>query len=141
MLAALEPLSSYHDLITRLQADHDGVLPDQGILRAARPFVSAALAHDLNRPVLLVTSRVERAYTLAEQLPVWLPQRQVLRFVEPSALFYERAPWAAAAIRARLAVLSALCPPVGLDYVARIPADHRDLSASVDAAHLADPRV
>src|SRR5690348_15408930 len=113
LLPILRHLPSYPALLDRLRSG--GTTPDQHLLRAARPFVSAALAQDLNRPVLIVTARVERAYNIAEQLPVWLPNRQVLRFAEPSALFYERSPWAAQTIRTRLDVLSALCPPIGLD--------------------------
>ncbi len=113
LLPIMRQLPSYPALLDRLRSG--GTTPDQHLLRAARPFVSAALAQDLDRPVLIVTARVERAYNVAEQLPVWLPNRQVLRFAEPSALFYERSPWAAQTIRARLDVLSALCPPIGLD--------------------------
>src|SRR5258708_23746734 len=111
LLQALEPLALYRALLERLGKASD--LADQHVLRAARPFVSAALAHDLSRPVLLVTARVERAYNVAEQLPVWLSDRPVLRFAEPSSLFYERSPWAAATIRSRLDVLATLCPPIG----------------------------
>src|SRR5712691_2400000 len=112
LMDALRPLPLYKDVLSRLRTG--SALPDQHLLRAARPFVSAALAADLNRPVLIVTARVERAYNVAEQLPVWLPGRQVLRFAEPSSLFYQRAPWAATTIRARLDVLAHLCPPVGM---------------------------
>src|SRR5258708_8624467 len=113
LLRIMRQLPSYPALLDRLRSG--GTTRDQHLLRAARPFVSAALAQDLDRPVLIVMARVERAYNVAEQLPVWLPNRQVLRFAEPSALFYERSPWAAQTIRARLDVLSALCPPIGLD--------------------------
>src|SRR5438132_1490217 len=113
LLPLTRQLPSYQALLDRLRSG--GITPDQHLLRAARSFVSAALAQDLDRPVLIVTARVERAYNIAEQLPVWLPNKRILRFAEPSALFYERSPWAAQTIRARLDVLSALCPPIGLD--------------------------
>src|SRR5215813_11133445 len=112
LLPLMRQLPSYQALLDRLRSG--GTTPDQHLLRAARPFVSAALAQDLKRPVLIVTARVERAYNVAEQLPVWLPDRQVLRFAEPSSLFYERSPWAAPTIRARLDVLAHLCPPSGI---------------------------
>ncbi len=113
LLSLMRQLPPYSALIEQMRTA--GSTPDQHVLRAARPFVSAALAQDLKRPVLIVTGRVERAYNVAEQLPVWLPHTPVLRFAEPSSLFYERSPWAAATIRARLDVLAALCPPVGLE--------------------------
>src|SRR5690349_3992976 len=110
LLAALRRVPQFEALVKQLR---DGnAVPDQRILRAARPFFSAALAQEFNRPVLIVTARVERAYNIAEQLPVWLPNRPVLRFAEPSSLFYERSPWAAPTIRGRLDVLAKLAPPI-----------------------------
>src|SRR5450432_251080 len=110
LLSVTRQLPVYQAVLERLRAG--GSTPDQHLLRAARPFISAALANDLARPVLVVTARVERAYNVVEQLPVWLPNRPVLRFTEPSSLFYERSPWASGTIRSRLNVLAALCPPI-----------------------------
>lgn len=81
------------------------------LLRAARPFLTTALATDLNRPVIYVSNRVDRAYNTAEQLPVWSDDVDVLRFAEPGPLFYERAPWSDTALSRRLEVLAALAPP------------------------------
>src|SRR5258708_8028802 len=110
LLSVPRQLPVYQAWLERLRAG--GSTPDQHLLRAARPFVSAALANDLDRPVLVVAARVERAYNVVEQLPVWLPNKQILRFTEPSSLFYERSPWASGTIRSRLDVLAALSPPV-----------------------------
>lgn len=88
-------------------------LPDQRLLRAARPFAAAALVRDLKRPTVIVTATVDRAYNVAEQLPVWLPETPILRFGEPGALFYERSGWASHALRGRLATLGALVTPIG----------------------------
>jgi len=85
---------------------------DLGLLQAARPYLTIALAADLGRPVLYITGRVERAYNVAEQLPVWSGSVPVLRYAEPGPLFYEYAPWSETTIRSRLAVLAALCPPL-----------------------------
>jgi transcription-repair coupling factor (superfamily II helicase) len=112
LLALLQGVPEYHALLETLRAG--GVTVDQRVLRAARPFVVASLARDLNMPVVVVTASVERAYNIAEQLPVWLPDAPILRFAEPSVLFYDRAPWSDQAIRSRIAALAALCPPVGV---------------------------
>jgi transcription-repair coupling factor (superfamily II helicase) len=82
--------------------------PDQSLPRGARPFVLAALYAHLQRPFLVVTSTPDRAYNLSEQLPVWLPQAPIIRFAEPSAPFYERAPWSEETRQARLGTLSLL---------------------------------
>src|SRR3712207_5434613 len=64
------------------------------VVRAARPYVLAALSRDWPGPVLYVTRRVDRAYNVSEQLPAWLgPAANIARFAEPTPLFYERAPW------------------------------------------------
>jgi transcription-repair coupling factor (superfamily II helicase) len=111
LLDALRHLPAYQSLIAALRAGRP--IPEQHVLRAARPFVAAAVAADLARPTLIITAQVERAYNITEQLPVWLPTVPTLRFAEPSALFYDRTPWAAATIKARLTALAALCPPIG----------------------------
>ena len=80
-----------------------------GLLRAARPAVVAALARDLGRTMLLVAGSVERAQELARSLRDWVPDSiGVVRFPEPLALFYERAPWSEEAIVGRLSVISEL---------------------------------
>lgn len=112
LLALLQGVPQYHTLLETLRAG--GITVDQRVMRAARPFVIASLARDLNVPVVIVTASVDRAYNIAEQLPVWLPETPVLRFAEPGVLFYDRAPWTEQAIRSRIGVLAALCPPVGM---------------------------
>ena len=79
------------------------------VARSARPFALAALAADWDGPLVYLTPEVRRAYNVSEQLPVWIdkPER-MYRFAEPSALFYDRAPWDAPVIRNRIETLSAL---------------------------------
>ena len=79
------------------------------VVRSARPFVLAALAADWDGPVIYLTAEVHRAYNVSEQLPVWIDKPERLyRFAEPSALFYDRAPWDSAVIRNRIETLTAL---------------------------------
>lgn len=94
--------------------------PPLGLLRSARPAVVAALARDLNRPILLVAGSVARARALYQALTDWLPEpERVLRLPEPPTLFYERAPWPRETVAARLAILRAILdPPPGLVIVA-----------------------
>ena len=111
LLDLLDQLPAYAALRAALAS---GGAPDSlALMRAARPFVVAALARDLKRPVLVIIARVDRAYNVAEQLPAWLPDTPVLRFAEPGPLFYERAPWGERARLARLQVLARFAPPVG----------------------------
>jgi len=107
LLAAFETLEAYR----RLQAElaDDGVLPPLGLLRAARPALLAALAHDLGRPMLVVAGSVDRAKGLTQSLRDWSPAPEhIIRFPEPLTLFYERVPWADEIISGRLRVLTML---------------------------------
>jgi transcription-repair coupling factor (superfamily II helicase) len=62
----------------------------------------------------MLTGRVDRAHNIAEQLPVWIPDIPIERFAEPTAIFYERAPWTSTTIRSRLNTLATLVKPVGM---------------------------
>jgi transcription-repair coupling factor (superfamily II helicase) len=79
------------------------------VIRSARPFLLAALAHDWDAPLVYITARGRRAYNVTEQLPVWLGNdERVFRFAEPTPAFYDRLPWDRAVIRERLQTLAAL---------------------------------
>ncbi|MCQ3932398.1 MAG: transcription-repair coupling factor [Chloroflexi bacterium] len=109
LLDVLAGTEAFQSLVKALNTH---AYPDQMVVRSARPYVVAALARELARSVLVVTARVERAYDIAEQLPAWLPDTPILRFQEPTAMFYERAPWTEVVTRARLQTLAALAPPI-----------------------------
>ncbi|MBL8161664.1 MAG: DEAD/DEAH box helicase, partial [Anaerolineae bacterium] len=109
LLELLRGSSAYRDLLARL--GQGAAVPDLGIIRAARPYLLAALVRDWPGAVIYVTGRIDRAYNVSEQLPVWLGDRPIYRFAEPTPHFYERAPWGESAVRNRIATLSALVPP------------------------------
>lgn len=119
LLNALSSSVPFQQVVEHLQ--HAETAPDQAVVRSARPFVVAALAQALTTPTLVVTARVERAYDLSQQILAWLPNARVLRFQEPSTLFYEHAPWTSTTIRARLQTLAALVPPVRARDAAELP--------------------
>ena len=119
LLDILRRTGAYRGLLDGLA--QGSPLPDQHILRSARPFVLAALASDLDRPLLIIAGRVDRAHNIAEQLPVWLPGRAIERFAEPTSIFYERSPWTPSAIQNRLTTLASLAPPVGVKRPASEP--------------------
>lgn len=102
--------TAYHTLLEQLR---DGSAPDDlSIIRAARPFLLAALARDWNAPVIYLTAQIKRAYNITEQLPVWLGNDTgIYRFAEPTPAFYERGLWGETAVRGRIETLAALLPP------------------------------
>jgi transcription-repair coupling factor (superfamily II helicase) len=118
LLSWLRDLPAYERL--RGEVGSGNIPPPLGLIRSARPAVAAALARDLNRPILLVAGSVARARALHQALTDWHPEpARVLRLPEPPTLFYERAPWPRETIAARIAVLRALLdPPPGLIVVA-----------------------
>ncbi len=112
LLDLLQTTEAYRALVRELRAAQPGAVHALGVLRAARPYVLAALARDWNAPILYITARVDRAYNVSEQLPVWLPDdAPIFRFSEPAPHFYERSSWGEAVIRNRIETLAALLPP------------------------------
>ena len=105
---------AYRQLLARLQ---QGEALHTNLIRAARPFVLAALAADWPAPVVVITPQVKRAYNISEQLPVWTgaDDAGVFNYAEPTAQFYERTPWVESVIRSRAETLAALMPPAGVD--------------------------
>jgi transcription-repair coupling factor (superfamily II helicase) len=111
LLDVLRQTEAYQIVLRGL---HQGqAVPDQHVLRSARPYVVAALARDLDRPILWFAGRENRAHNITEQFPVWLPERPIQRFAEPTATFYERSPWTESTIYSRVNTLAALANPVG----------------------------
>ncbi|MCC6617046.1 MAG: transcription-repair coupling factor [Anaerolineae bacterium] len=107
LLDLLRDTAPYRGLIARLR--HGESASDLGVLRAARPLLLAALARDWGAPVFYFSARIDRAYNVSEQLPVWLGEEALIdRFAEPAPFFYERAPWSDTGIRNRLETLSTL---------------------------------
>lgn len=80
-----------------------------GVLTAARPALLAALHADLQRPILFITARADRARILTEQIQVWSPEpTSIYRLPDPDALPHEKIAWGSETIQGRLLALSAL---------------------------------
>jgi transcription-repair coupling factor (superfamily II helicase) len=94
------------DLFQVIKQGH--TIPPLGIRRAARLPWLAALRQSVERPILLLTDRNDRAMLLADEMALWAPKQTRLFFPEPSPLFYENAPWGLTTRRDRLMVLTML---------------------------------
>ena len=114
-LSGLLPLLSEQTQLQQLARELDDPHEGRGawrlpVLRAARPLVLASLVQPLDRPVLVIAAKPDRAQALVDSLRAYglaTPDR-LLRFPEPSALFYERAPWPREVVAERLQVLARL---------------------------------
>ncbi len=106
LLPLIESLDAFHHLTTRLR-DQTTVTAD--VIESARAPVLAALSRTMYVPLIVLTARRDRAKQIASELDVWLPSNaNVFEFPEPEPLFYERIPWSAETIAARLSALAAL---------------------------------
>ncbi len=111
LLAPLKDLPAYQGLLSDLQKEHKQRQPVQGLglPRAARLPVVASLREDLQRPVLVISNRADRALALYEELRFWLGEDSDVRyFPEPNPLFYEKSAWGKGTRRDRLQVLTLL---------------------------------
>ena len=91
LLPPLIHTTAYQRLLDELQA-RSGVERKLPLIRAARPYVLAALARDLSHPLVVVTGRVDTAGLLVDALRAYAGEpSRILRFPEPPVLFYERA--------------------------------------------------
>ena len=98
-------LPGFADLVVELRAGTPGVAPLPAY-HAARPFLVAALARELNQPLVIITPRTVRARQWVDELRIWLPDDvPVHNFADPDALPYERIPWAPETRQRRLEAL------------------------------------
>ncbi len=109
LLGQLGRLPAYLELLAGLQVQgpaerHRGL----GLPRAARLALLAALHHDLQVPMLLLTNRADRALGLFDELNFWLPDARNFYFPEPNPNFYEKLPWSESTRRERLQVFAEL---------------------------------
>jgi len=107
LLDQLRAAAAYRSLVGDLKSRS----PVQGslrLLRSARAPLAAALAIDLQRPIVLMVPRPDRLMVLAEELPAWTPEARIYPFPDPNPLFYERAAWGPRTLRQRVVDLTAL---------------------------------
>ncbi len=109
-LSGLLPLIESLDAFKRLTAElHDRATTTAEVIESARAPMLAALSRTLFVPLIVLTARSDRAKQIASELNIWSPNTaSIFDFPEPDPLFYERMPWSAETIAARLSALAAL---------------------------------
>jgi transcription-repair coupling factor (superfamily II helicase) len=107
ILEALERVAPYGELLAQLDAGER--LPPLGLSRGAQHALLAKLALTCDKPLLLLTGRVEAVPIWQQALEAWLPEEcELLRFPEPTPLPYDRGPWSESSRLGRLRVLTRL---------------------------------
>lgn len=113
LLPLFESLTEFKQLSADLRAQ---LTTTSDVIESARTPLIVALARELRAPILLVTPRSDRAKQLVDELNVWgQDDTRIAFFAEPDPLFYERMPWSAETIAARLNAMAALVsdpPPI-----------------------------
>lgn len=106
LLGEIRKLPEYHQVIEDISARN--LATAASLSRASRPAIAAALAHDLDNPILYLVSRADRALSLREEFKSWSPSLSILNFPDPEPLFYEQATWSLRTRGARAGVLGVL---------------------------------
>ncbi|MFW6069035.1 MAG: transcription-repair coupling factor, partial [Chloroflexota bacterium] len=107
ILELLESVPELRSLVDCLHDDRE--VEPLGLLKASRHAVLAKLATRLERPVLLLTGRVDAVPVWQQAMEAWLPDSCLhMRFPEPTPLPYDRGPWSESSRLGRLRVLTRL---------------------------------
>ncbi len=108
-LSAILPQLRRTPSFERVRALSAGRILTLGVGDAAKPAALAAIAGQREGPVVVITTRADRAEALAEELSVWLgADAEVLLYPERDALPYERLAAAPDIVRDRLRAASVL---------------------------------
>jgi hypothetical protein len=79
IVEGIQSLPAYQRLVSQIEKKET---PDSlGLNRAARLPILTALHQTLQRPLLLLTQKTDRALTLADELALWAPE--ALRYYFP----------------------------------------------------------
>src|ERR1017187_6926490 len=107
LLPVIEDLPGYRELAEKLKSDA-GHRSQILAIEAVKPFLIAAIYHDLPFPVLVITARPESAKRLHEQMSLWTTSPDLNIFPEPDLIPYQRAIADFSIEQDRLQVLSLL---------------------------------
>jgi len=110
MQQAIVQILSSQPAFRKLAGDiRSGKIQDQlGLARATRIPVLAALQAELDRPLLLITDKIDRALILEDEWDFWYQDGSLKCFPEPDPLYYEKVAWSRKTRRDRLAALALL---------------------------------
>ncbi len=119
LLPLIESLPAFNSLTAALRAQST-VTAD--VIESARAPMLAALSRALDAPMVVLTARSDRAKQITDELSIWSQNGAgIFSFPEPDPLFYERMPWNAETIAARLGALAALAQRRGIRLDAPAP--------------------
>ncbi|MBI4790972.1 MAG: transcription-repair coupling factor [Chloroflexi bacterium] len=119
VLPLIENIPEFKQLVAAL---HGQTTVTADVIESARGPMLAALSRALQAPIVVMTARSDRAKQLADELGLWIAGDSIpYAFPDPDPLFYERMPWNAETIAARLGALTALGQSRGVRSGASAP--------------------
>jgi transcription-repair coupling factor (superfamily II helicase) len=102
----LKSLKAYEKL--KGQIDSGGNVSGLGIPRSVKIPLLAALAEDINRPIIYLINRSRQILSTVDELGFWNANTSRLNFPKPTPLFYENASWGVMTRRERMNALTQL---------------------------------
>ena len=106
ILSEIRALPAYAEVIKDIKEGRN--VHSLSLMRSLRLPMISLLYQDLQRPVLYITDRSDRALSHMDEIRFWLGDTAPYHFPAPSPLFYERAEWGARTRRNRLQCFSDL---------------------------------
>lgn len=102
----IRKLPAYQGMVDSIRRGNE--IEPLNLIRAIRLPIVTALWQDLQRPILIITDRQEKASTAMDELEFWQPGLRTYNFTEPTPLFYEEAAWGSNVRRDRISTLTTL---------------------------------
>ncbi|MCD4753735.1 MAG: transcription-repair coupling factor [Anaerolineaceae bacterium] len=106
LFSDIRKLPAYQALKQQIEAKQS--IESLSLIRSSRLPIISALFFDLDRPVVYLTDRSDRAFNHLDEIRFWLKDRVPYNFPAPTPLFYEKAEWGAKTRRDRLQCMSML---------------------------------
>ena len=102
----IQALPAYAEIVSNIRQGQN--IHSLSLMRSLRLPLISLLYQGLQRPVLYITDRSDRAQSHLDELHFWLDDTVPYHFPAPSPLFYERAEWGQRTRRNRLQCFSHL---------------------------------
>ena len=102
----IQSLPAYAALVADIQQGQN--IHSLSLMRSVRLPVISLLYQDLQRPLLYITDRSDRALSQLDEIRFWIGDAVPFHFPAPSPLFYEKAEWGARTRRNRMQCFSHL---------------------------------
>ncbi|MBQ6342339.1 MAG: transcription-repair coupling factor [Anaerolineaceae bacterium] len=108
MLSFIRELSEFQTVCERIQAKEHTAFGSLGLIHSARYITAAALLEELQRPILYLTDRPEKALLALDEIGFWQSNSDRFHFPAPEPHFYENAAWSMSVRHDRIQTLTQL---------------------------------